>query len=146
MIREGTERSLPAAEVVPGDLLVVREGDRVSADARIFSAERLAVDESLLTGESAPVEKDTEAVPTGLTAERNSMLYAGTGVTRGRATVIVTATGPRTELGRTRISRQPRRRCYAAPAAAGHPVAGDDPARSRRHDAARRRDDAAAHL
>ena len=101
MIREGTERSLPAAEVVPGDLLVVREGDRVSADARIFSAERLAVDESLLTGESAPVEKDTEAVPTGLPlAERNSMLYAGTGVTRGRATVIVTATGPRTELGR----------------------------------------------
>ena len=100
VIREGTERTLPAAEVVPGDLVVVREGDRVPADARIIAVERLAVDESLLTGESAPVEKDTGAVSGGTPlAERHSMVYAGTGVTRGRATVVVTATGSRTELG-----------------------------------------------
>ena len=100
VIRGGTERTLPSAEIVPGDLVVVREGDRVPADARIVAAERLAVDESLLTGESAPVEKDTGAVSGGTPlAERQSMVYAGTGVTRGRATVIVTATGPRTELG-----------------------------------------------
>ena len=53
---------MPAAELVPGDLVVVHEGDRVPADARIVSAERLAVDESLLTGESAPVEKAADAV------------------------------------------------------------------------------------
>ena len=101
VIREGTERALPAAEVVPGDLVVVREGDRVSADARLVDAELLTVDESLLTGESAPVDKGTDVVPAGLPlAERRSMLYAGTGITRGRATMIVTATGPRTELGR----------------------------------------------
>ena len=74
VIREGTERTLPAAELVPGDLVVVREGDRVPADARIIAAERLAVDESLLTGESAPVEKDTGAVSGGTPlAERHSM-------------------------------------------------------------------------
>jgi Ca2+-transporting ATPase len=100
VVRDGAERTLPAAEVVPGDLVIVREGDRIPADARIVGAERLAVDESLLTGESAPVEKDANAVPAGSPlAERYSMLYAGTGVTRGRATAIVTATGPRTELG-----------------------------------------------
>ncbi len=101
VVRAGTERTLPAADVVPGDLVIVREGDRVPADARIVGAERLAVDESLLTGESAPVEKDTNAVPAGTPlAERHSMLYSGTSVTRGRAAMIVTATGPRTELGR----------------------------------------------
>jgi len=100
VIREGTERALPATEVVPGDLVVVREGDRVPADARLVGAELLTVDESLLTGESAPVEKDAAAVAEGVPlAERRSMLYAGTGVTRGRATMVVTATGPRTELG-----------------------------------------------
>ena len=99
-VREGKERTLPAEELVPGDLVVVREGDRVPADARIFSVERLAVDESLLTGESAPVEKEPTAAPVGVPlAERHSMLHAGTSVTRGRAMVIVTATGPRTELG-----------------------------------------------
>ncbi len=100
VVRSGRERSLPAAELVPGDLVSVREGDRVPADARILVAERLAVDESLLTGESAPVEKAAEPVPSEAPlAERTSMLYAGTGVTRGRARAIVCATGARTELG-----------------------------------------------
>ena len=104
VVRDGRERTVPAAELVPGDVLVVREGDRVPADARIAGAERLAVDESLLTGESAPVDKSPEPVSAETTlAERTSMLYAGTGVTRGRARAVVTATGGRTELGRIAI-------------------------------------------
>jgi calcium-translocating P-type ATPase len=100
VVRGGRERTIPAAELVRGDLIVVREGDRVPADARVVAAEWLAVDESALTGESAAVEKTTEQVPVGTTlAERSSMLYAGTGVTRGRARALVTATGEETELG-----------------------------------------------
>ena len=100
VVRDGSERAVPAAELVPGDLVVVREGDRVPADARIVAAERIAADESLLTGESAPREKAADAVPAGTPlAERRSMLYAGTGITRGRGTAIVSATGSRTELG-----------------------------------------------
>ena len=84
VIRAGRERALPAAELVPGDLVVVREGDRVPSDGRIVGAERLAVDESLLTGESAPVEKGTTSVSAGVPlAERHSMLYAGTGSPAG---------------------------------------------------------------
>ena len=70
------------------------------ADARVVSGERLAVDESALTGESAAVEKSSEAVLPGTTlAERSPMLHAGTGVARGRARALVTATGEATELG-----------------------------------------------
>ena len=100
VVRDGRELTVPSADLVPGDVVVVREGDRVPADARIARAERLAVDESLLTGESAHVDKAADAVqPQTPLAERRSMLYAGTGVTRGRARAIVTATGPSTELG-----------------------------------------------
>ena len=100
VIRDGRERIVPAVELVPGDLVVVHDGDRVPADARIVDAERLAVDESLLTGESAPVEKAADAVRAGTPlAERRSMLYAGTGITLGRARAIVSATGAQTELG-----------------------------------------------
>jgi calcium-translocating P-type ATPase len=100
VVRGGRERTIAAAELVPGDLIIVREGDRAPADARVVAAERFAVDESALTGESAAVEKTTEQVPAGTTlAERFSMVYAGTGVTRGRARALVTATGGDTELG-----------------------------------------------
>jgi calcium-translocating P-type ATPase len=100
VVRDGRERAIPIAELVPGDLIVVREGDRVPADARVVAADRLAVDESALTGESAAVEKTAEQVPSATTlAERYSMLYRGTGVTRGRARALVTATGEETELG-----------------------------------------------
>ncbi|MGH3115168.1 MAG: HAD-IC family P-type ATPase, partial [Gaiellaceae bacterium] len=100
VVRGGRERTIPAAELVRGDLIVVREGDRAPADARVVAAEWLAVDESALTGESAAVEKTTEQVPVGTTlADRSSMLYAGTGVARGRARALVTASGEETELG-----------------------------------------------
>ena len=100
IVRDGSERAVPATELVPGDLVVVREGDRVPADARIVAAERLAADESLLTGESAPREKvPRPSRPERRSPRATSMLYAGTGITRGRGTAIVSATGCRTELG-----------------------------------------------
>ena len=100
VVRDGSERAIPAEEVVPGDLLVLRDGERVAADARIVDAAVLEVDESALTGESLPVGKRVEAVaPNTPLAERLSMLYAGTGVTRGRGHALVCATGTATELG-----------------------------------------------
>ena len=100
VVRDGSERAVPAAELVAGDLVVVREGDRVPADARIVVAERLAADESLLTGESAPGKRrPLPSLQERPLAERRSMLYAGTGITVGRGTAIVSATGSRTELG-----------------------------------------------
>ncbi len=101
VVRGGRERTIAAADLVRGDLIVVREGDRVPADARVVAGERLDVDESALTGESAAVEKSPRTVlPATTLAERSSMLYAGTGVTYGRGSALVTATGDETELGR----------------------------------------------
>lgn len=89
VVRDGRERQVPAREVVPGDLVVLREGDRVPADGRAAVVERLEIDESALTGESVPVAK-----PAG---ER---VFAGTAVTSGRGRALVEATGAATELGR----------------------------------------------
>jgi Ca2+-transporting ATPase len=100
VVRAGRELAISADEVVPGDLLVVGEGDRVAADARLVSANTVEVDESALTGESLPVAKHPIAVAAETPlAERASMLYAGTAVTRGRAHALICATGPLTELG-----------------------------------------------
>jgi calcium-translocating P-type ATPase len=101
VVRTGQEREVFVEDVVPGDLLVLREGDRVSADARLVRAEGLEVDESILTGESLPVSKAVEIRPADTPlAERSGMAYAGTGVTRGRARALVTATAGETEMGR----------------------------------------------
>ena len=100
VIRDGNECSVPARELVTGDLLRIREGDRIPADARVLHTHGLEVDESLLTGESATVAKGSPPVLMGLSlAERTSMVYAGTGATRGSATAVVVATGARTEQG-----------------------------------------------
>ena len=100
VIREGREHEVGVEEVVPGDLVVLREGERVPADGRLVAAAGLAVDESTMTGESVPVDKTVEPVPAGAPlAERASMAYAGTAVTRGRGRAVVTATGTSTELG-----------------------------------------------
>ena len=100
VIRSGRVRELAVEQLVPGDLLLLREGERVPADGRLLESAGLAVDESALTGESVPVDKavDPVAAETPL-AERSSMTYAGSAVTRGRGRVIVTATGSATELG-----------------------------------------------
>ncbi len=100
VVRGGRELVVPVAEIVPGDLVVLREGERAPADGRVVAAHGLAVDESLLTGESMPVSKTPAAVAAAAPlAERSSMVFAGTTVTRGRARMLVTATGGATELG-----------------------------------------------
>ncbi len=100
VVRDGREREVDVEQLVPGDLVVLREGERVPADVRLVVAAGLAVDESTLTGESVPVDKGVDAVPleTPL-AERASIAYAGSSVTRGRGRGIVAATGSATELG-----------------------------------------------
>ncbi|MGI0132997.1 MAG: cation-translocating P-type ATPase [Thermoplasmata archaeon] len=103
VLRDGRLLRVPLAEVVPGDLVLVTEGERVPADATILTATDLLVDESLLTGESVPVHKSlasgTEAwaSPGG---DDLPFLYAQTVVVRGRAYALVRATGPRTEVSR----------------------------------------------
>ncbi len=100
VIRDGREHEVAVEDVVPGDLVVLREGERVPADGRIVSAEGLAIDESALTGESVPVDKSPAAVPVDAPlAERYSLALGGTSVTRGRGRAIVTATGTRAEIG-----------------------------------------------
>ena len=100
VVRSGREREVGVEELVPGDLVVLREGERVPADARLIDGAGLAVDESMLTGESVPVDKLTEAVSDSAPlAERASMVFAGSAVTRGRGRALVTATGSGTELG-----------------------------------------------
>ncbi len=100
LIRSGREREVPVERIVPGDLVVLREGERVPADARLVEAHGLAADESLLTGESLPSDKSVEpSAPDAPLAERTSMAFAGTALTRGRGLGLVTATGDSTELG-----------------------------------------------
>jgi Ca2+-transporting ATPase len=99
--REGRDRLCDAVDIVPGDVVSLNAGDRVPADARIVSSAGALADESPLTGESHPVEKNPEAVPEAAPLpERGSMLYLGTTVVAGRAAAVVTATGLRTEIGR----------------------------------------------
>jgi len=99
--RDGAPVSVPASEIVPGDVLLVEAGDVVPADARLLVGWRLAVDESALTGESVPVEKANGPVARDATlADRTSMLYRGTAVLRGNGEAVVVATGMGTELGR----------------------------------------------
>ncbi|WP_338046296.1 cation-transporting P-type ATPase [Polyangium spumosum] len=100
VLRDGVETTVAASEVVPGDVLCVRAGDAIAADARIASASDLTVDESTLTGESEPAEKGPAAVAEGAPlADRDDMLYAGTVVSTGQARAVVVATGSATELG-----------------------------------------------
>ena len=101
VIRDALEAAIPARDVVAGDVVLLRAGDRVPADARLTQAVNLAVDESALTGESAAVEKTTAPIdradlPLG---DRTNMVYAGTVVTNGRGQAVVVATGMRTEFG-----------------------------------------------
>ncbi|WP_407107199.1 cation-translocating P-type ATPase [Rhodococcus aetherivorans] len=101
VLRDGVRRRVPTAELVPGDMLVLGEGDAVAADARVLSAVSLQMSEASLTGESEPVSKsaDTLSEPAVL-AERGDMVFAGTAVTQGSGRAMVTATAMDTELGR----------------------------------------------
>jgi P-type Ca2+ transporter type 2C len=102
VIRDGAEHSIPSREVVPGDLVVLRAGDRVPADCRITTAVNLAIDEAPLTGESAAISKTSADLAADKLAigDRRNMAYAGTVVTYGRGQAVVVATGMSTEFGR----------------------------------------------
>lgn len=102
VIRDGIVREIPAAEVVPGDLLLLETGDAVCADGRVVESRSLKTEESALTGEALPVEKTTagglpEETATG---DRKNMVLAGGYVVYGKGKVLVTATGMDTEMGR----------------------------------------------
>ncbi len=101
VLREGHEAAIPAREVVPGDVVVLRAGDRVPADCRVIQSAALAIDEAALTGESEPVRKTTDplADPKLALGDRTNMAYAGTLVTQGRGQGLVIATGMSTEFG-----------------------------------------------
>jgi|Deesub1362B_J571_1020462.scaffolds.fasta_scaffold00125_36 Ca2+-transporting ATPase len=102
VIRDGLPLQIKASELVPGDLVVLEAGGIVPADLRVVEAFQLRIDEAPLTGESFPVDKQTEAIkednlPLG---DRKNMAYKGTSVTHGRGKGVVVATGMKTELGR----------------------------------------------
>ncbi|HEY7418472.1 MAG TPA: HAD-IC family P-type ATPase, partial [Ktedonobacteraceae bacterium] len=99
--RGGQVIELPAEQIVPGDIVLLEAGDRVTADGRIIEAATLEIGESALTGESAPVPKGVEAIDKADTplGDRVDMAYMNTEVTRGTGEIVVTATGMATEVG-----------------------------------------------
>ena len=101
VVRGGVRQSIAAVEVVPGDILLIEEGDTVAADARVIQSTALQTAEATLTGESMPVAKDSAAlgVEAGL-GDRRNMIFSGTAATYGRGRALVTATGMQTEIGR----------------------------------------------
>jgi P-type Ca2+ transporter type 2C len=118
VVRDGGALRIPTTQIVPGDVLVLAEGDAVAADARLVEAASLTVAEASLTGESEPVLKDVATLsgPVSL-GDRVDMVFSGTAVARGRGRAVVTATGMATEmghvarlLGRTEEERTPLQR------------------------------------
>jgi Ca2+-transporting ATPase len=101
VVRDGKEDDVPARELVPGDVVLLRAGDRASADARLSEVVALQVEESALTGESLPVEKQTAALVGEelQLGDRTNMVYGGTTVTYGKGRGVVVATGMETEFG-----------------------------------------------
>lgn len=101
VIRDGRTQVVSRTELVPGDLLVLAQGDAVGADCRLIETASLVIAEAALTGESAPVSKSSDATPTDtVLGDRSDMAYQGTAVASGRGIGIVVATGMRSELGR----------------------------------------------
>lgn len=100
VIRDGVEKEIPSKKLVPGDIILLQTGDRIPADARVIKGFNLKTDESSLTGESVPVQKSTEVLPSETPeSDRVNMVYTGTSVAYGRGSAIVTATGMNTTFG-----------------------------------------------
>lgn len=102
VIRDGEEKIIDAAELVPGDIIRLEAGDFIPADARLLQSVSLKSEESALTGESVPSEKDASALVDERAAlgDRSNMVFSGCSITYGTATAIVTATGMDTEMGK----------------------------------------------
>lgn len=100
-LRDGARCSIPAEDLVPGDIVFLQSGDKVPADLRLLKVKALRIEEAALTGESVPVEKHIQPVPeTASIGDRKGMVYSGTLVTYGTGTGVVVATGDATEIGR----------------------------------------------
>ena len=101
VIRDGERQSIPATDLVPGDIILIEEGDTVPADARLIQETALQTAEAALTGESMPVAKDTLTITeeVGL-GDRDNMIFSGTAATYGRGRAVVIATGMQTQMGR----------------------------------------------
>ena len=101
VIRDGKYKMIPTGRIVPGDILILEEGDIVQADGRIFEVVNLSTQESFLTGESLPVEKMTRHLPEKAPlASRRNIIFRGSTITQGHGKAIVTATGKYSELGK----------------------------------------------
>jgi Ca2+-transporting ATPase len=100
VIRDGTEIRIPGREVVPDDIILLNEGDRVPADAEVIECSHLTVDESMLTGESVPVQKNEKVEAN----EKSNLVFSGTLVVQGKATIKVLQTGTHTQFGKIGIS------------------------------------------
>jgi Ca2+-transporting ATPase len=100
VIRDGTRRSLEATELVPGDIILIEEGDSIPADARLIKTTALQTAEAALTGESLPISKDTRTIAEAVSlGDRDNMVFSGTVVTYGHGRAVVTATGMHTQMG-----------------------------------------------
>lgn len=100
VLRDGTRQRVPSEQLVPGDVLILEEGDSVGADGRLVEASALRVQEASLTGESEPVSKDTAVRAAGAPiAEQSGMIFKGTAIVQGTGLAVVTATGMRTQIG-----------------------------------------------
>lgn len=109
VLREGQPLRIPSRDLVPGDIVMLTSGDKVPADLRLLRLRNLQVDESALTGESVPVEKSVQVLPSDTPlAERRNMAYAGSFVTFGQGQGIVVATANATEMGQISRSMENR--------------------------------------
>ncbi len=100
VIRDGTQKEIPASQLVPGDIILIETGDKIQADSRLIELSNLEISESSLTGESTPVAKDLALIEQAIVAEQKNMVFSGTIVTKGRAKAIVVRTGMKTEIGK----------------------------------------------
>ena len=99
--RDGGRQQIPAAELVPGDIIHIEEGDKIGADARLLECSALQMGEAALTGESMPVSKQTAAIDEDLSiGDRANLLFSGTAATYGHGKAVVLTTGMATEMGR----------------------------------------------
>lgn len=101
VVREGKEAKVPASNIVPGDILFLYTGDKVSADARLIESVNLKIDEASLTGESSPVRKTVDAIGENVPiSDRSNMVFTGTIIVYGRGRGVTTSTGMNTEFGK----------------------------------------------
>jgi len=101
VLRNGKEAEIPSRELAPGDIIILRTGDRIPADCRLIEAVNLKADEASLTGESVPVEKTAQALSGEVKiSDRKNIAFMGTAAVYGRGTAVVTATGMATEFGK----------------------------------------------